>query len=190
MSAKFPTYENCQPPEGEEPDPKKIYQWALSVLPFSGSTPMIVQEQARAEWSELLYDLGFVHDPDRQTKRVQLPVRGQQHYLNGAAQIVPVDAPEPDPTIIPDPLEYTPHEQAVMAERLYHAGMLGDRLPAYVENRYAEEESGPAFEPADHSPSTVNGYLMAAQPAERRRVIAAEMTGKQRDQILRKWKGV
>ncbi|WP_280395568.1 phage gene 29 protein family protein [Nocardia brasiliensis] len=188
--SRFPTYESCQPAEGEEPDPKLIFQWALGYIPFHGSTPLILQEEARAMLSQLLWDFGFEHNPEKQTKKIRLPWRGQQHYLNGSAQIVDIDDPEPDPVTIPDPLDYTAHEQAVMAERLYHAGMLGDKVPVYRENEYAEEESGEIFNPSDHSPSTVNGYLMAAKPAERRRVVAAEMTGKCRDQVLRKWRGV
>ncbi|QIS16504.1 phage gene 29 protein family protein [Nocardia arthritidis] len=188
--SRFPTYENCQPPEGQEPDPKVIYQWALAAIPFHGSTPLILQEEARAQLSELLWNLGFEHNPEKQTKKIRAPWRGQQHYLNGAIEVVDVNDPEPDPVTIPDPLAYTAHEQAVMAERLYHTGMLGDRVPAYREHEFAEEESGAPFDPAEHSPSTVNGYLMAAKPPERRRVIAAEMVGKQRDQILRKWRGV
>lgn len=188
--SRLPTQENCEPEEGSEVDPKEIYQWALTALPFAGSTPLLIQPEARAQWSELLWNLGFRHHPELQTKKIRAPHRGQQHALNGAVQVVDINDPDPDPVTIPDPLAYTPHEQAVMAERLYHGGMLGDRVPAYRQHEFAEEESGDAFNPADHSPSTVNGYLMAAKPAERRRVIAAEMTGKCRDQILRKWKGV
>ncbi|MFE2997934.1 DUF2744 domain-containing protein [Nocardia sp. NPDC059246] len=188
--SRFPTYEDCQPPEGEEPDPNKIFQCFLGYIPFAGSTPIILSEEARGELSEILWGFGLRHHPELQTKKLRMPYRGQQHYLNGAAHVVDIDDPDPEPVMIPDPLDYTPHEQAVIAERLYHAGMLGDRVPAYREHEFAEEESGDLFEPADHSPSTVNGYLMAARPAERRRVIAAEMTGKQRDQIIRKWPGV
>ncbi|CRY79892.1 hypothetical protein SAMN05421776_11752 [Nocardia farcinica] len=91
---------------------------------------------------------------------------------------------------IPDPLAYTPHEQAVMAERLYHAGMLGDRVPKWDPDATASESNGEPFNPSDHSVSTVNGYLMACSPAEARRVIAAEMVGKKRDGILRKNRGI
>ncbi|WP_431941684.1 phage gene 29 protein family protein [Nocardia grenadensis] len=189
MSSRFPTYESCQPAEGEEPDPREIFQWALTALPFSGATPLIVQPQIRPEWSELFWKLGFRHHPELQTHRVDPPPRGQQTVLNGAVSVVEKDAPKQDLVKIPDPLKYTPHEQAVMAERLYWAGALRDKVPQ-SEATAAEEGSMDEFNPADHSPSTVNGYLMAAKPAERRRVVAAEMTGKRRDQILRKWADV
>ncbi|MEU4709518.1 DUF2744 domain-containing protein [Nocardia salmonicida] len=178
------SYEACQPKPGEEPNPRRLYRWALDVLPFSGSTPLLVQPEAQEQWSELLWDFGFRHHPELQTKKVVQPWRGQQHSLNGSARVVGIDDPEPDAVRIPDPLSYTPHEQAVMAERLYHAGMIGDRVPKWEQG--ASAEAGEPFNPSDHSVSGVNGYLLAPIPiGEKRRVIAAEMVGKKRDGILR-----
>lgn len=187
--SRLPTYENCQPPEGEEPDPTQIFQWAFVALPFSGSTPLIVQPQVRPEWSKLFWDMGFRHHPELQTKKVRAPFRGPKHALNGSVQIVDMDDDGPGNVVLPDPEEYTQFEQQALAERLYFAGALKDVIPAGHEQT-ASVDTGELFNPADHTPSTVNGYLMAASPAERRRVIAAEMTGKCRTSILNKHRGV
>lgn len=188
--SRLPTRDNCEPEQGSEVDPREVYQWAFTALPFLGSTPLLIQPEARAQWSELFWNLGFRHHPELQVKKVRVPWRGQQHALNGAVQVVDIDDPEPDPVTIPDPLAFTPHEQAVMAERLYHAGMLGDRVPAYRKHEYAEVESGEPFDPSEHNVATVNGYLMAVSAAEKRRVVAAEMVGKARPGILNKHRGV
>lgn len=187
--AGFPTYEGCQPAEGEEPDPEKVFQWVFVALPFTSSTPLLIQPQVRPMWSELFWNLGFRHHPELQTVKIRHPRRGQLHALNGSTSVVPIDDPEPDPITIPDPLAYSPHEQAVMAERLYHSGALRDAIPAGLP-QLASVDTGEQFDPRGYSVATVNGYLMAASPAERRRVIAAEMTGKARVSILRKWPGV
>lgn len=185
------TQESCQPKDGEDPNPRKIFKWVFGCLPFKGSTPLLVQDEATEQWSEILWNLGFRQHPELQTHKYRMPWRGQQHPLNGAVSLVDINHPDPEPPTIPNVAEYTPHEQAVIAEQLYQAKMIGDRVPKHRKGEFAEESSNePPFNPADHSPSTVNGYLMAAQPAERRRVVAAEMIGKQRDQILRKWPGV
>ncbi|MFE7717479.1 DUF2744 domain-containing protein [Nocardia rhizosphaerihabitans] len=180
------TYANCQPAEGEAPDPTRIFRWAFGALPFYGSTPLLVQDEAQAQWSQLFWDMGFRHFPELQTVKVRAANRGQQHSLNGAVEIVDIAADDLDPMVIPDPLAYTAHEQAVMAERLYHGGMIGDRVPKWHPDAQASVSSGTPFNPSDHTVSAVNGYLLAPIPdAEKRRVMAAEMTGKKRDGILR-----
>lgn len=185
--SRLPTQESCAPKGGEEPDPREVFQWAFVSLPFAGSTPLIVQDAVRPEWSQLFWDLGFRHHPELQTKKIRPPHRGQQHSLNGSVLVVDVDDPDPDPVVIQDPAALTAFEQEIQLERYRQLGRIPEPNPV-VEG--AEELSGDLFDPADHTPSTVNGYLMAAQPVERRRVIAAEMTGKKRDQILRKWRDV
>lgn len=189
---RLPTQETAEKAvdENGEPDPREAFQWAFVSLPFTGSTPLLIQPEARADWSQLFWDLGFRHHPELQTKKVRAPWRGQQHALNGLSEVVDIDDPEPDPVVIPDPLAFTPHEQAVMAERLYQAGAIGDRVPKHRAHEQAEEGSAELFDPAEHTPATVNGYLMAADPAERRRVVALEMVGKARSKILNRWPGV
>lgn len=136
------------------------------------------------EWSQRLWDLGFRHDPDAQTKKIRPPHRGQQHPLNNTSHVVDIDEPDPAPVVIPDMSRHTPHEQVVVAEQLYQNGILQRQAPEVDKASIA-----PTFNPSEHSPSTVNGYLMGQPDHERRRVLALEMTGKHRDQILRKWKG-
>jgi len=87
--------------------------------------------------------------------------------------------------VIPDVSAYTPAEQSIIAAQLYETGLLTPPEPVIDKADVVLD-----FNPAEHSPSTVNGYLMAVSDAERRRVIALEMTGKARDQILRKWRDV
>jgi hypothetical protein len=178
--ARLPTLETCN-----QDDPKDAFQWAFVNLPFAGSTPLLVQPEVRPQWSQLFHDLGFRHHPELQVKKLRHPYRGQQHALNGSVQVVDMDDPDPDPVNIPDPLEYTQHEQQVMLERIEHGRRSGER--AKPEGASVDREQ---FNPSDHTCSTVNGYLMACSPAEGRRVVAAEMVGKARDQILRKNKGL
>lgn len=188
---RLPTYENCQPLEGGVEDPARVFEWAFTSLPFKGSTPLMVHPEARGEWSQLFWDLGFRHHPELQTKKLRSPYRGQHHALNGSVQVVDIDEPDHPPVVIPDVDEYTPTEQELIAEQLRHRGFLQTQA---AEPAKAQVVSGPKFDPGAHSPSAVNGYLMGMEAAgnkgEMRRVIAAEMVGKKRDQVLRKWPGV
>lgn len=182
MSSRLPTVDNC-----DQDDPKEAFQWAFVALPFQGTTPLKVQPEVRSEWSQLFHDLGFRHHAELQTKKIRHPYRGQQHALNGLVRVVDMDDDEPDPVEIPDPAEFTVHEQELMIERLRHLGRLGERP---IEPAGASVDPGEVFNPSDHTVSTVNGYLMACNSAEKRRVVAAEMAGKHRDGILRKHRGI
>ncbi|MBP2211077.1 hypothetical protein JOJ87_001421 [Rhodococcus ruber] len=187
--SRLPTYETCQPPEGEEPDPREIFQWVFVQLPYVGSTPLIISPQVRPEWSKLFWELGFRHHPELQKKKIRVPHRGQQHALNGSVQIVDIDDPDPDPVVLPNMAEFTPHEQAVIAEQLRYSGAIQGESTARATAKVLD---GPPFDPAQNTVSAVNGYLTAmnamGQETEMRRVVAAEMTGKKRDGILRKWR--
>ncbi|WP_280485349.1 phage gene 29 protein family protein [Nocardia cyriacigeorgica] len=177
---RLPTQDNCNPD-----DPKEAFQWAFVALPFEGSTPFIVQPEAREEWSEMFHKLGFRHHPELQTHKIRPPWRGQQHALNATMEVVPVDEPDPTPVVVPDMSQYTLHEQAFVREQLRHLDRQGSD-----DTDKASVVQGELFNPSDHSVSFVLGYLMNASDAERRRVIAAEMTGKKRDGILRRYKGI
>lgn len=179
--SRLPTIDNCDPE-----DPREAFQWAFVALPFAGSTPLMVDPNIRPEWSQLFWDLGFRHHPELQTKRVIPPHRGPQHALNPSVMVVDKDEPDPDPVVIQDPASLNAYEQDIQLERYRHLGRLPE-VPKEPEG--AEVWSGGLFDPSEHTPSTVNGYLMAASPVERRRVLAAEMVGKKRDQILRRWPG-
>lgn len=179
--SRIPTAESC-----DQTDPRTVFKWAFVAWPFTKDQPFTPPSDLAEEWSQRLWELGFRHDPDAQTKKIRPPHRGQQHPLNNTSHVVDVDEPEPDPVVIPDMSGYTAHEQVVVAEQLYQNGILRRQAP---EVDKAEVIGGPQFNPSEHSPSTVNGYLMGQPAHERRRVLAAEMCGKKRDQILRKWKG-
>lgn len=180
--SRLPTQENC-----DQDNPKEAFQWAFGALPFAGSTPMMVDPNARPEWSQLFWDLGFRHHPELQTRRIAPPHRGPEHALNPGVMIVDKDAPNPDPVAIQHPSSLNQYEQDIQLEEYRHMG----RIPEVVkEPPSAEVYAGAGgFNPADHTPSVVNGYLMGVSLGERRRVLASEMAGKKRDQILRKWPG-
>lgn len=172
----YATFESCQPAEGEDPNPRLVFQWALQSMPFAGATPLLVQPQVRPEWSEMLWDLGFRHHPDLATKRIVPPMRGQRNSLNGAVALVGVDEPDPAPEVIQDPATLTVEGQEAQLEEYRKLG----RLPAVSRSvEGAEIVSGPLFDPSEHTVSAVNGYLLAPIPVvEKRRVMAAEMASK------------
>ena len=197
--ARLPTLEEC----AYSSDPEVKNQWALVALPFHGSTPFPIEDALRPQWSKHLDDLGYVWGPGLaeladengnihvsqlpvQKIKFRPPFRGQQHTLNNSGAWVPIDDPDLDPVVLPDVSAYTRHEQEVIAEQLRQEGVIHEEK-ALVD---VAEAVTPAFDPSEHSPSTVNGYLMGVADAEKRRVVALEMTGKARDQILRKWRGV
>lgn len=182
----FCSFEACQPAEGAEPDPKQVFQWAFQSLPFAGSTPLLVQPEVRPEWSELFWDLGFRHHPELQTKRIVAPIMGQRNAMNGAVMVVDRDDPDPTPEVIQDPATLTAEARELQLNEYRKLGLIPpwDRP---VEG--AEVVCGPLFDPSEHQPATVNGYLMGASEVERRRVVAAEMAGKNRGRILSNWKG-
>ncbi|MDG3012139.1 DUF2744 domain-containing protein [Rhodococcus sp. D2-41] len=198
MGERLPTLETC-----DQDDPRQCFQWALVALPFGGAGQgFTMHPDTRELWSQRLVDLAFVHAPTiaqladengmihvsqlpEPKLKFRAPYRGQQHTLNGSAAWVPVDDDDPSPVSIPNMDDYTPHEQEVVAEQLRYTGVVKDKPP--VADVAAVAGARELFQPGDHSPSTVNGYLMAAGEQERRRVLAVEMTGKHRDQILRRW---
>ncbi|MFB8281885.1 phage gene 29 protein family protein [Nocardia colli] len=177
----FPTLSNC-----DQAVPAEAFQWAFVALPFEGSTPFMIQPEARQEWSQLFWDLGFRHHRELQTRKVRPPIRGGAHTLNPSVTVVDVDEPDPQQFTAPDMSDYTAHEQAIVAEQLRHLQNQGDRPDADETASVVAEQ----FNPADHSVSYVLGYLHHANDYERRRVIAAEMTGKRRDGIMRRYKGI
>ncbi|WP_280430042.1 phage gene 29 protein family protein [Nocardia brasiliensis] len=177
----FPTLASC-----DQGKPEEAFQWAFVALPFEGSTPFLIQPEARPEWSQLFWDLGFRHHPELQTRKVRPPIRGGAHTLNPSVSVVDVNDPDPEEFTAPNMADYTAHEQAIVAEQLRHLQNQGDR-PGPDDTAAVV---GELFNPADHSVSYVLGYLHHATEYERRRVIASEMTGKRRDGIMRRYKGI
>ena len=203
MGQYVPTLENC-----DQSDPKTRHQWLFVAWPFVGDQTFTPQDDLLEKWSQRVDDCAMVYAPSLEAladengnihvsklpqPKIKLlkPNRGPDHTLNGATGWVGVDEPDPDPVIIPDVGAYTRNEQEIIAEQLRYHGVIPTEKTK-VET--AKVNAGPLFDPSEHTPSTVNGYLMGVQAqnntGELRRVIAAEMAGKHRDQILRKWPGV
>lgn len=203
MGQHVPTFDNC-----DRNDPTQKFQPLFVALPFIGDQTFTPQDEILEKWSKRADDVGMVYGPHlaeladengmihvsqlpQPKVKLLTPRRGPDHTLNGAAGWVDVNEPDPDPVIIPDVGVYTRHEQEIIAEQLRYHGVLPTEKPQV---QTAKENLGPLFDPSEHTPSTVNGYLLGVQAqgntAEMRRVVAAEMAGKKRDQILRRWPGV
>jgi hypothetical protein len=199
MGARIPTIDTC-----DQSDPKQKYQWAFADWPYLGTQGYTPAEEIRETYSERLDALAFVHAPalaaladengnihvsqlPEMKLKLRMPYRGQQHATNGLLKWVDLDDEDPEPVMIQDPAELTVHEQMVQVERLRFTGAIKDPEPEVVA---AQVVNRPLFDPSEHTPSYVNGYLAGQSELEIRRVIAAEMCGKARDQILRKHKGV
>jgi len=199
----IPTRESC-----DQDDPRKKFQWVFVAWPFIGDETFTPADELLEKWSKRLDDValvdadrlreladesGFIHVDQLPAPKIKLlkPNRGPNHTLNGATGWVDVDEPEPEPVVIDDLSLRTRYEQEIYAEQLRYHGVIPAEEP---KEKTARVNLGPLFDPAEHTPSTVNGYLMGCEAqgndAEIRRVIAAEMAGKHRDQILRKWPGV
>ncbi|MCK8671012.1 DUF2744 domain-containing protein [Rhodococcus sp. HM1] len=191
----------------DQNDPRTAHQWLFVDLPFGENQPHTPDLRLLPSWSQRVDDAGYRHVDQiraladengmihvdqlpQQRKRHRPPYRGQQHAMN-ASHWVDMDDENPEPFAIPDPALYTPHEQAAIVERMYYTGVLKRAEPEV--DKASVGKARPIFNPADHTPNAVNTYLeYCANDAERRRVIAAEMNGKKRGQILRnpKWKGM
>lgn len=189
MADRIPTLENCDPN-----DPEQVLQWIAVQLPFAGKQEYTPSPEQRAAWSKRWDSLAIVYAPSlakladengnihvsqlpQPKLKLRVPYRGQQHYLNGAMQWVDIDEPEVSPVQLPDMAEYTPHERAFMVEDLRYHGAVKSDEPKM--DTAVVVDASDLFNPADHTVSAVNGYLMAPIPmSEKRRVIALEMSSK------------
>lgn len=197
--SRIPTWDSV-----DRTDPRLKLKPACIGLPWAGKQVFTLPSDTAEEWSEHWDKIGLVYVGDiaaladengmihvDQLPKPQLkllpPHRGQQHPMNATMRWAPVDEEEPAPVVIPDVSAYTPHEQVVIAEQLYHSGVIKPPTP---ERDTAQVER--TFNPADYTPSEVRGYLLGSDDRERRRVLALEMTGKARQQILNHpdWKGL
>lgn len=115
----IPLREDCNPE-----DPHEAFLWALVGLPGPRNSPLLVHPDVLRQWSKHLWDLGFRHDPDEQVKEYHPPARGVTHWLNGAGQWAPKDAPRPPESSAPDISELTPDERAYLVEQLRESGEL------------------------------------------------------------------
>lgn len=199
--SRIPTIETC-----DQSNPEEALQWVFPAWPMLGDNGVTPSPELRGKGSRRLVELGLVHGPSLakladengmihvsqlpvQTLKLRGPHRGQQHWLNGAVEWVDVSEPDLEPVVVPDMEQYTVHEQAVAAEQMHHSGVLKREESRIVGARVIDADS---FDPKQHPPNVVIGYLMAADDFERHRVLALEMQGKQRKSILNKpeWKGM
>jgi hypothetical protein len=150
----------------------------------------------RSEIEALADENGYVHVGQLrpQTKKYILPPMGQHHTLNGSGRWGDMDEPDSAPMVAQDMDVYTTEQNRAHFDQLYYDKKF----------RPYEEPAGPAeasvvtdlpktFNPNDHAPSVVIGYLMGQDDTERRRVVAAEMRGSRKsDKILNHpdWKGL
>ena len=124
-------------------DPRQHFAWALRNLPMVAGVGAITHPAYLADWSEHLWNCGFVHrdyleglaDEDgnihvsqlpKQIIRFQQPFRGQRSAFNNAARWVGVDEPDPEPVRIPDIRQLTDQENQAMIEQYKTAGMIPD----------------------------------------------------------------
>ncbi|MFC9994581.1 DUF2744 domain-containing protein [Nocardia sp. NPDC127526] len=116
----IPLHEDCDPN-----DPYQAFVWALVGLPGPHNSPLLVHPDVLRQWSKHLWDLGFRHDPEQQTKEYHPPARGVTHWLNGSGQWAAKGAPRPPESSAPDITELTPDERMHLAQQLRESGELG-----------------------------------------------------------------
>lgn len=118
---RFPQQKDCDPTKPEE-----HFLWALCQVPYSDRVTQPIQPNIVKAMSKHLHELGYRHHPQLQTKKLQMPHRGQQHYLNGMAVWVPMDTPDPEPVTLPDVKALTRAEQELLKGELKGVGLIPD----------------------------------------------------------------
>lgn len=203
---RIPTQQWCL----EQDDPKKRHQWLFVASMVYGSARYTPDDDSLEVMSERVHDTGYMHVSEiaaladgsgninvsrlrPQVKKMRLPSMGQHHTLNNTSSWVDMDEPDAVAMVAQDMDVFTTEQNQVHFQQLVEKGF---KVP--------EPESGPAeasvvtdlpktFNPNDHAPSVVVGYLMGQDDTERRRVVAAEMRGSRKsDKILNHpdWKGL
>ncbi|MEU2033588.1 phage gene 29 protein family protein [Nocardia amamiensis] len=115
----IPLHEDCDPN-----DPHEAFTWALVGLPGPRNSPLLVHPDVLRKWSKHLWDLGFRHYPEEQTKEYHPPARGVTHWLNGAGRWAEKGTPPPPEASAPDVAQLTPDERANLVEQLRESGEL------------------------------------------------------------------
>jgi hypothetical protein len=203
---RIPTQQWCL----EQDDPKKRHQWLFVASMVYGSARYTPDDDSLEEMSERVHDTGYMHVSELtaladgngninvsqlrpQVKKMRLPSMGQHHTLNNTSSWVDMDEPDAVAMVAQDMDVFTTEQNQVHFQQLVEKGF---KVP--------DPEPGPAeasvvtdlpktFNPNDHSPSVVIGYLMGQDDTERRRVVAAEMRGSRKsDKILNHpdWNGL
>ena len=200
MSNQIPLQSECDPTKPEE-----ALLWASMNIPVAGRSPMVFPRMIGEALSKHYSECGFVHvgyirsladengmvHVDRlpeQKKKFQRPYRGQQHVLNGMGGWVSMDAEEPEPIVVQDPVLLAQNERDAQLERYRYLGYKIDAPEPDVGKASVPAE--PRFNPTNHTVKAVNAYLRACEDKdEYRNVILAELAGKARPGILKKNKG-
>jgi len=120
-SKRFPQQSDC-----DMADPEEHFFWALTQIPYGPHNSQPIQPSIARTISKHLHECGFRHFPSLQKKKLQMPHRGQQHYLNASAVWVPIDTEDPEPVRLPDVRSMTTHEKQLMVEELKNIDFLKD----------------------------------------------------------------
>lgn len=95
------------------------YAWAFVSLPMQGtSATMVVQPSALTEWSRHIYDLGFRHFPELQTKKYSPGPSNENWFLGSSGSWVPMEEVLAPEVTAPDMSHLTLEEKRVIFERL------------------------------------------------------------------------
>jgi hypothetical protein len=133
---RFPTQENC-----DMDVPEEHILWPFSAVPYGDKVTQPVQSNIGKVFSKHLVELGYVHGPwlaaqadengyihvdqiPKQTKKLLMPYRGQQHPLNPSAIWVDMDIEAPEPPVLPNVRAMTRHEQELMVSELEDLGLI------------------------------------------------------------------
>ena len=136
-------------------NPKEHFAWALRNMPFLGGVGAITHPSYLAQWSEHLWNCGFVHGSviekladengmfdvkklPKQTIKFQESERGPWHTYNNGAHWVPVSKPDPTPVRVPNVEAMTIQERHVLIAQLERVGMVKEGI---IQPDMAEEES-------------------------------------------------
>lgn len=106
-------------------DPEEHFLWALAQIPV-GTEMMPIQLNTARNMSKHLHELGFRHHPKLQTKKKQMPIRGQQTHLNSLARWVPMNAEDLDPLPLPNVGAMTSEEREWVHQELKAVGHIED----------------------------------------------------------------
>jgi Protein of unknown function (DUF2744) len=127
-------------------NPEEHVAWALRSLPTIAGTGSVTNPMFLKAWSKHLVECGFAHRdylasladengyihvsqlPEQRIK-YQDPIRGQYHHYNNASRWVPMDAPDPKPSVIPDVRKYTIQEQNAIKHMLIETGVVKEPTP-------------------------------------------------------------
>ncbi|MFE3754553.1 DUF2744 domain-containing protein [Nocardia tengchongensis] len=115
----IPLHEHCDPDKPEE-----AFVWALIGLPGPKNSPLMVHPLTLGDWSKHLWDLGFRHSVDDQTKEFHPPARGHHHWLNASGNWLPTGTERIVVPDLPDVTQMTAEERAHVVQQLRERGEL------------------------------------------------------------------